>query len=109
MNVLLGLAGGAIAVAGGDKLGRDRRYVRMFRHLGWSDEVMQVAAVAETAGGALMVPDSTRRIGGALVAAVSAAVLVSEVRHGDAKLAIPRGLVLLAGLAALLAPRSRPN
>ena len=105
MNYLLGLAGGAIALAGGDKLGRDRGYVRMFRHLGWSDEVMQVAAVAEMAGGALMVPPSTRRFGGALVAAVSAAVLVSEIKHADTKLAIPRGLVLLAGLTALLAPR----
>lgn len=104
MTNLIPLAGGAIALAGADKLAGNRAYVGMFRHLGWSDRQMQAAAVAETAGGLLMVPRSTRRMGGALVAAVSAAVLLSEIAEGETKLAGPRGLVLLAGLSALLAP-----
>ena len=107
MNGLMALIGGAIAVAGGDKLAGESGYRRMFRHLGWSDDAMHAAAVAETAGGALMVPVATRRLGGALVAGVSAAVIVSEIRSGEPKLAIPRGLVLVAGLWALLAPASR--
>ena len=107
MADLIPFAGCAIAVAGADKLRADRGYVGMFRHLGWSDSQMQAIAVAETAGGMLMVPRATRRIGGALVAAVSSALLLSEIARGDTRLAGPRGLVLLAGLSALLAPNNR--
>ena len=105
MNTLMALFGGAVAVAGGDKLAGNRDYGRMFRHLGWSEQAMQTAALAETAGGILMIPSLTRRLGGAIVAAVSTAVIVSEIQRGDAKLAAPRGLVLLGGLVAMLAPR----
>jgi hypothetical protein len=104
MNALMALVGAAIAVAGGDKLAGQRGYERMFQHLGWSESAMRNAALAETAGGALMMPASTRRLGGALVAGVSAAVILSEIRSGEPKLAVPRGLVLLAGLWALFAP-----
>jgi hypothetical protein len=103
MNGLMALLGGAIALAGGDKLAGERGCERMFRHLGWSDDAMRMAAIAETTGGALMIPASTRRVGGAIVAGVSAAVIVSEIRSGEPKLAIPRGFVLAAGLWALLA------
>ena len=65
---------------------------------------MRAVALAETAGGMLMVPRSTRRMGGVLVAAVSAMVLISELGHGDTKLASSRGLVLLGALAAVLTP-----
>lgn len=105
MAYVLSTLGGAIAAAGVDKLAGDRGYDKMFRRLGWSHEAMQLAALAETLGGLLMMPRSSRRAGGALVAAVSAAVLFSEVRHSDGKLAVPRGLVLLTGLAALMLPR----
>lgn len=104
MANLLPLAGGAIALAGADKLTGDCGYVGMFRHLGWSESQMQAAAVTEVAGGLLMVPRSTRRIGGAMVAAVSALVMLSEAAKGEMKLAAPRGMVLLAGLTAMLAP-----
>ena len=93
--------GAAIALAGGDKLAGMRGYEGMFRHLGWSSGNMRAAAAAEMAGGMLMMPRSTRWLGGALVAATSATVLTSEIRHGDAKLALPRGLVMLAALAAI--------
>ncbi len=105
MKTILALFGGAIAVAGGDKLIGNRGYAAMFRHLGWSDQAMQAAALAETAGGVLMIPGSTRRLGGALVTGVSTAVMVSELRHGDARLALPRAFVLAAGLLALLSGR----
>lgn len=105
MNYLMTLLGGAIALAGSDKLAGNRDYSRMFRHLGWSDDLMKVSAIAETAGGVLMIPATTRRIGGALVTAVSSAIIISEIRNGDTKLAIPRGLVLVVGLFAMLAPR----
>ncbi len=61
----------------------------------------------EAVGGVLMMPAATRRVGGVLVASASAVMLASEVQHGDARLAAPRGLVLLAGLAALFAARRR--
>jgi hypothetical protein len=99
--MLIPLTGGAIAVAGVDKLTGARGYRRMFAHLGWSESQMQAAAVAETVGGLLMVPPATRRLGGALVAGVSSLVLLSELSEGEVKLAAPRSLVLLAGLAAL--------
>ena len=65
---------------------------------------MKAVAVAETAGGLLMVPAATRRFGGALVSAASLAVLSSELRHGDPKLAGPRALVLLVAVAAAVSP-----
>ena len=49
----------------------------------------------------MMTMRPTRRLGGALVAAASACVLYSELRHGDSKLATSRALVLLAALSAL--------
>ena len=104
MANLLPFAGGAIALAGADKLVGNRGYKGMFRHLGWSENQMEAAAVAEVAGGLLMVPRSTRRIGGAIVAAVSAVIIISEVSEGDMKLAGPRGLVLLSALAAMMTP-----
>ncbi len=100
MSYLFTALGAAIALAGGDKLAGMRTYQGMFRHLGWSHDQMLAAAAAEFAGGLLMMPATTRRVGGALVAATSAAVLTSEIRRGDTKLALPRGLILLIGLAA---------
>ena len=104
MADLYPIAGGAIALAGADKLVGNRGYAGLFRHLGWSHEEMRAAAITETVGGLLMVPRSTRRIGGAMVAAVSALVLLSELREGDTKLAASRSLVLLSALGALVAP-----
>ncbi len=104
MANLLPFAGGAIALAGADKLVGNRGYKGMFRHLGWSDNQMEAAAIAEVAGGLLMVPRATRRIGGAIVATVSALVIISELAEGDMKLAGPRGIVLLSALAAVVAP-----
>ena len=97
MSYLFPALGAAVALAGIDKLVGQRGYV------GWSDGQMRAAAAAEVAGGLLMVPSATRRLGAAVVAAASLAVLSSELRHGDGKLAAPRGLVLLAGIAAAVA------
>ena len=105
MNLAFPALGAAIAVAGADKLTGDRRYSQMFRHLGWSRFDAQAVASVETVGGVMMAAPPTRRLGGLLVAGVSATLLLSEIRHGDDKLAIARGLVLLAGIAALIAPK----
>ncbi len=102
---LFPIFGAAVAYAGGDKLAGARGYERMFRHLGWSQGDMQAVAAAEVAGGLLMLPRATRHLGGALVAAASASVLVSEMKHNDGKLAASRGLVLLLAVAAWLLPR----
>ncbi len=102
---LFPLFGAAVAFAGGDKLAGDRAYAGMFHHLGWSRGDMQAVAAAELVGGLLMVPRSSRHLGGALVAAASTAVLLSEMRQGDNKLAASRGAVLLMALAAWLIPR----
>jgi hypothetical protein len=96
--------GAAIALAGGDKLAGLRGYDRMFRNLGWTREAVQAEAAAETAGGLLMMVPQTRRLGGLMVTAASAALLLSETRHREAKLALPRALMLAAGVMALLAP-----
>ncbi|WP_158747478.1 DoxX family protein [Acidisphaera sp. L21] len=102
MKLLLALFGGAVAVAGADKLTGNKGYARMFRHLEWSDNAMRAAAIAETAGGVLMIPPATRRLGGAIVAAVSTVVIASELQRGDSKLAAPRALVLLGGLLGVV-------
>ena len=103
MSIVYTALGTAIAVAGGDKLTGEDPYSRMFRGLGWSQSDMRLVAL-EVAGGVLMIPRATRRLGGALVSAPSATVLNSELRGGDAKLAGARALMLLAGSAAMLAP-----
>ena len=99
--------GAAFALAGADKVTGDQGYMRMFKHLGWSREGMRAVAVAEIAGGALLAPRSTRRLGAAILTATSAAVLVSELKHEDIALAAPRGLLMLAAFVALLAPGKR--
>ena len=101
MSMLFPTVGAAVAVAGADKLSGDRSYDKLFQHLGWSRGDMRIAAHAELAGGLMMTVKPTRRLGGALVAAASACVLYSELRHGDSKLATSRALVLLAALSAL--------
>lgn len=101
MSYFFPALGAAVALAGGDKLAGLRGYQDMFRHLGWSDSAMKAAAAAELAGGLLMVPRATRPLGGALVAATSAAVLAAEVGRGDSKLALPRSLIMLLAFAAV--------
>ena len=97
--------GGAAVIAGADKITGDRGYMRMFRHLGWSRGAMRTVAAAEIVGGALIGLPATRALGGAVVAATSATVLVSELRRGDMRLAGPRAAVLLAALTAVAARR----
>ena len=104
MSYLYPALGAAIALAGFDKLSGQRSYRRMFGHLDWTQDQVRAAAVAECAGGLLMMPRATRRIGGIAVTAASLALLASEIRHHDPKLAVPRGLVLLAALAAVVVP-----
>lgn len=101
MSYFFPALGAAVALAGGDKLTGVRGYKEMFRRLGWPESGMQVAAAAELAGGLLMMPRATRPLGGALVAATSAAVLATEVGHGDANLALPRSVIMLLAFAAV--------
>ena len=101
--------GAAIAIAGADKLAGYGGYDKMFRHLGWSRQAVQAASTAETAGGVMMAVPGTRRLGGLLVTVVSATLLASELKHRDTKLALPRAIVMLAGLAALFAPKRQPD
>ncbi len=97
--------GAAFAVAGADKIIGNRGYERMFQHLGSSRGGLRVVAAAEMAGGALVAAGSTRRLGGAILAATSATVLASELRQRDGGLALPRTMLLLAALTAVLADR----
>lgn len=107
MAMMYPMLGAAVAVAGADKLAGDRGYTEMFRTLGWTPGQAQAAAVAEVGAGLMMTSRRTRRLGGAILAVTSAAVLLSELEHNRPKLANPRALVLLAGLAALLVPGRR--
>ncbi len=96
------LLGAAFAVAGADKIIGNRGYARMFNHLGWSRGGLRAVALAEMAGGALMAAGSTRRLGGAIAAATSATVLASEIRRGDSELAVPRAMLMLAAIVAVV-------
>ena len=106
MSLIYPLLGAAFAIAGADKAGGNKGYERMFRQLGWTDAGMRAVATAEMAGGALLGLRGTRRLGAGILAATSLAVLAAELRRGEAKLAGPRGLLLLAALTALVSPRS---
>jgi hypothetical protein len=107
MSYVFPVFGAAVAVSGSEKLAGITGYHAMFEHLGWSKAAMQALAAAELAGGLLMIPRTTRGIGGALLLAASAAVLGSEWRRGDLKLAAPRGFVLAVAAAAMLTPARR--
>ena len=104
MSLMYPIVGTAVAIAGADKLSGNRGYATLFRRLGWSQDAMQAAAAAEVGAGFLMAFRRTRRLGGAVLAITSTAVLLSELEHNDATHARPRAVVLLAGLAALLIP-----
>ena len=89
------------AVAGADKLFGMRAYERMFRHLGWSEASVRLIGTAELAGGLLVACPRTRRLGGAVLTASSAAVLAAELQQGESSLALPRlALMAAAGAAA---------
>ena len=105
--MIYALLGAAFAVAGADKLVGDDRYEEMFDDLGWSPQGMGAVAMAEVAGGVMLTMRGTRRVGAALLAGTSAAVLASEIREGEGRLAGPRGFLLAAALCALVAPGRR--
>ena len=102
--MIYALLGAAFAVAGADKLSGNKNYEEMFEELGWSRGGMGLVAAAEVTGGLLLGPRRTRRIGAAVLAGTSAAVLVSELKYNRTKLAGPRGFLLAAALIALVAP-----
>ena len=107
MSYLTSALGLAIAVAGADKLAGDQSYRDLFSHLGMTPRQLQAEAAAELAGGLLMATRANRRLGGAVVAGASSVMLSREIRAGDTNLALARGMVMLVGLAALLAPGRR--
>ncbi|HYZ61049.1 MAG TPA: hypothetical protein VE650_01245 [Acetobacteraceae bacterium] len=104
MSLVYPLLGAAVAIAGFDKVAGDRGYEAMFRELGWSRESMRAVGMLEMTGGAMLTCGTTRRVGAGIVAGTSAAVLAAEMQRGRPSLARPRGLVLLAALAALVMP-----
>jgi len=105
MSLFYPLLGAAFAIAGADKAQGNQGYEGMFRQLGWSRQGMQTVAAAEMTGGAMLLCRSTRRLGAGILTVASASVLASEVRAGQGRLAGPRGLLLLASLAALFSHR----
>jgi uncharacterized membrane protein YphA (DoxX/SURF4 family) len=102
--MIYALLGAAFAVAGVDKLSGNEDYDEMFEELGWSRKGMGAVAAAEIAGGVMLGIRRTRRVGAAMLAGTSAAVLASELQHNRTKLAGPRGFLLAAALVALIAP-----
>lgn len=107
MSLFYPIVGAAVTVAGSDKLIGNKAYDRMFREIGWSDFDMRAAAAAEVAGGVLMLAPRTRRLGGFILAVASGAVLASELKANEPQLAARRAAVLLAALAAMIAPGRR--
>ena len=98
------VVGGAVALAGADKIFGDRAYRSMFQTLGWSEDEMHRAALAEMVGGLMMMWRPSRRLGAAIVIAVSATILRAELAKGEVQLAASRSAVALAALAALVNP-----
>ena len=105
--MIYALLGAAFAIAGADKLAGNDRYDTMFEELGWSHEGMSAVAAAEVAGGLMLASRRTRRVGAALLAGTSAAMLASELQHERTNLAGPRGFLLAAALFAFVAPGRR--
>ena len=99
------LVGAAFAVAGADKMIGQRGYAEAFRHLGWSERAMRLAGTAEAIGGVLAAIPATRAAGSVLLVGASAAVLHSEIRRGNWRLAVPRLGMLCAALTPLLSRR----
>lgn len=102
--LLFPILGISFAIAGLDKLIGLKPYRRLARHWEWRQEDMRALGVAEMAGGAMVAWPRTRRFGGLLLAAASAAAFVAEAQHRDTLLAIPRAGLMLAALTAVLAP-----
>jgi hypothetical protein len=100
------LIGLAFVITGTDKLFGMRLYRRMFRELGWSEEQMKLVGAAELAGGTLLAAESTRQLGGVLLAGASVAVLASELRRGESNRALPRLAVLAGAVTAAWPARS---
>ena len=98
---LLGLG---FAVAGADKVFGSSGYLQMFRRLGLSDTAMSLIGAGEFAGGVLVASNSGRRLGGLILTMASTAVLTSEMRQGDDRLALPRSLLLLSSVIAAASP-----
>lgn len=104
-NLWSTLVGASFAVAGADKMIGQRGYVEAFHHLGWSERAMRLAGTAEAIGGVLAAIPATRAAGSVLLVGASAAVLQSEIRRGDWRLAVPRLGMLCAALTPLLSRR----
>jgi hypothetical protein len=101
---LLGLG---FALAGADKILGSQGYQRLFRHLEMSNDAMALIGAGEFAGGVLVSSLAGRRLGGLILTIASTAVLTSELRKGADDLALPRGLLLLAAMAAAATPVPR--
>jgi hypothetical protein len=104
LGLATSLLGLGFAVAGFDKLVGVTPYRNLARHWGWSDGDMRALGAAELAGGALVAWHPTRRLGGALLAAASAAALVEELQHRDNELALPRFGLFTAAMLATIGP-----
>ena len=65
---------------------------------------MQLVGLAEVAGGLLVAQPSTRKLGGAVLAATSGTVLNAEMRHSDGELGTARAALLIAALTVVTTP-----
>lgn len=99
---LLGLG---FALAGADKLLGVGGYRRMFREWGWSRDARRMVGAGEFAGGVLLASATARQLGGLVLSAASGSVLSSELRRGESGRALPRSLLLVAAMLAMLPSR----
>ncbi|WP_158744746.1 DoxX family protein [Acidisphaera sp. L21] len=81
---------------------------RLFRRMGLPPRSMRKFGLFEAGGAMLVANPETRAIGGAGLAAISAMMLVVELRSREAELVLPRlALTALAAMIAVSACRSR--
>jgi uncharacterized membrane protein YphA (DoxX/SURF4 family) len=102
MSRFFPLLGLGFAVAGADKLLGQSGYRRMFRDWGWSRDDMRLVGAAELAGAVMVATPSTRRLGGAVLAATSGTMLSAELNRREGGLALPRLALFGCALVAVL-------
>ena len=79
-------------------------YRKLVADLNWTSQQMRQVGLAEAVGGLLLLPRRTRRVGGLLLTATSAIVLLRELQREDNDLALPRAGLLVAALSAVVKP-----
>ncbi len=90
------IVGLGFAAAGISKLLAVEPQMKLFSSWGWKCRDMQTIGASELLGAALIMTNSTQRLGAALLSASSVCILTTELRHNNDRLITPRLAMLVA-------------